>query len=185
MKFLTESLLLFSLIYLTSCNNKDNSKTESSLRDSIRIENARLLKNTISENPTNNQNIKTKANISIWNFNCDSIIKSRNVKEDTLTYKKLIEIINSVYNDKIFLDFVKINFDTIFVKIKDSEYLTEQMGSCGADDFMISATFTLTELKNIKYVDFDFEYGDHASPGTYSRKYYLDWIENNRKINNK
>lgn len=121
----------------------------------------------------------------IWDFDCDSILRLQNVNADTLTYSKLIKGINDKYLDKVYLEFVKISYDTIFVKIKNSDYLTQQMGICGADQYMISTTFTLTELNDLKYVNFDFEYGDHASPGTYSRKYYLDWIENNRKVNQK
>ncbi len=48
------------------------------------------------------------------------------------------------------------------------------MGTTGADDYMSTTTFTLTELRGIKYVNFAFEEGDHAVPGTYSRKYYID-----------
>jgi hypothetical protein len=34
---------------------------------------------------------------------------------------------------------------------------------------MAIATYTLTEMAGIKYVHYDFEEGDHAEPGTYSR----------------
>lgn len=134
----------------------------------------------------NNQNrSKIIGQNPMWDFDCDSILRLQNVNADTLTYSKLIKGINDKYLDKVYLEFVKISYDTIFVKIKNSDYLTQQMGTCGADQYMISTTFTLTELNDLKYVNFDFEYGDHASPGTYSRKYYLDWIETNRKVNQK
>jgi hypothetical protein len=61
--------------------------------------------------------------------------------------------------------------------IKNRE-ITQQMGTSGADDYMTTTTFTLTELKGIKYVNFDFEEGDHAVPGTYSRQYYIDRNKN-------
>ena len=48
---------------------------------------------------------------------------------------------------------------------------------------MISATVTLTELPDIKFVNFDFEVGDHALPGTNGRKYYLDWMKENKELN--
>ena len=54
-----------------------------------------------------------------------------------------------------------------------------QRGTTGADDYMSTTTFTLTELKNIKYVNYDFEEGDHAMPGTYSRQYYIDRNKSN------
>jgi hypothetical protein len=43
------------------------------------------------------------------------------------------------------------------------------MGTTGARAFLSVATYTLTELKGIHYVDFDFIEGDHAVPGTYNR----------------
>ena len=59
--------------------------------------------------------------------------------------------------------------DTVFVAISSSAYLTQQMGTAGADAFMISTTFNFTELHQVNYVFFDFEEGDHAVPGLYSR----------------
>ncbi len=43
------------------------------------------------------------------------------------------------------------------------------MGTSGAEGFMVSTTFTFTELNGIKYVSYDFQYGDHANPGVYDR----------------
>ena len=53
-------------------------------------------------------------------------------------------------------------------------YTSQQMGTTGADEYMSVITFTLTELKGVRYVNLDFEEGDHASPGTYNRQYYID-----------
>jgi len=95
----------------------------------------------------------------------------------------LINTINAKYRDKVKLEYLKISKDIIYVKIDNSEYLTQQMGTTGADEYMIAATFTLTGMPNINNVHFDFEPGDHASPGTYNRKYYLDCIRENKEIN--
>jgi hypothetical protein len=113
----------------------------------------------------------------IWLYDYSSFplpVKNRKVSPDTLTPEKLVKLINSCSSKETRLDFVKISQDTIFVKIKDSQFLTQRMGSSGADDYMTTSTFTLTELKDIKYVNYDFEEGDHAAPGTYSRQYFLD-----------
>jgi hypothetical protein len=59
------------------------------------------------------------------------------------------------------------------VEVINDEYLTQRMGSTGADEFLAVATFTLTEYDHIKFVNFIFELGDHASPGLYSREYFL------------
>ena len=77
-------------------------------------------------------------------------------------------MINQNFPD-IHLDLVKVSHDTIYVKIPDSKRLTEEIGNTGADNYLASATFTLTELKNIKYVNIDLKAGDHAEPGVYSR----------------
>jgi hypothetical protein len=47
------------------------------------------------------------------------------------------------------------------------------MGSAGAAEFLATATLTLTEYDNDKFVDFNFETGDHANPGMYSREGFL------------
>jgi hypothetical protein len=59
------------------------------------------------------------------------------------------------------------------LKVINAEYLTQRMGSTGAEEFLAVATFTLTEYDNIKFVNFIFEEGDHAVPGLYSRQYFL------------
>lgn len=169
-------LVVFTLILLFSCGNDENEK-DKELKSNI-PDSAKIFK---SEKVTINDTI------SVWVYDCmiDTIKQIRNIKKDTVTSEKLIQIINAKYKDKVRLDFVKISHDTIFVKIKNSEYLTQQMGTSGADEYMISATFTLTELPKIHFVHFDFIGGDHASPGTYSRKYFLDWITENKELGNK
>jgi len=59
------------------------------------------------------------------------------------------------------------------IEVINAEYLTQRMGSTGAEEFLAVATFTLTEYNNIKFVNFIFEEGDHAVPGLYSRQYFL------------
>jgi hypothetical protein len=40
---------------------------------------------------------------------------------------------------------------------------------------MASTTYSLTELKGIKYVNYTMQAGDHVSPGTYSRKSFENY----------
>ena len=87
---------------------------------------------------------------------------------DTFSAKNLIQLLNN-NSDSIYLDYIKTSHDTIYVHIPHSEMLTERIGSTGAEMYMAATTYSLTELKNIKYVNFDFEEGDHASPGVYTR----------------
>lgn len=113
--------------------------------------------------------------IWIYDYDRDMPVKNKEVNADTLSPIKLVNFINAIEgHDKIHLEFIKTHLDTIFVKIKESTYLTQRMGSSGAKDYMSTTTFTLTELKGIKKVNFNFEEGDHATPGTYSREYYIN-----------
>jgi hypothetical protein len=153
------------LTILTACNNSDSVKNEDDRID------------TIKNSPTALDSTAKKDSVSIWVYDYlkEMPVKNREINADTLTPKKLIDFINSYKGgDKIHLAFVKISHDTMYVKIIESTFLTQQMGTTGADDYMSTTIFTLTELKGIKYVNFDFEEGDHAAPGTYSRQYYID-----------
>jgi len=68
------------------------------------------------------------------------------------------------------LVFQKISKNTAYIKIVNDFYLTQQMGTTGADAFLAKATFTLTEYEGVDSVYFIFEEGDHAIPGKYSRE---------------
>ena len=92
----------------------------------------------------------------------------RQVDNDTLTGETLEKIINKSW-PKVQIKFNGTSNDTAFVSIPESEVLTQQMGSAGTEGFMISTTWSFTELKGIGYVAFDFAYGDHAMPGVYNR----------------
>lgn len=103
------------------------------------------------------------------NSGTEKLEKPQDVRLDTLSANGLVQLINNNFPD-IHINFSKISHDTIFVQIPDSKVLTQQMGSTGAENFMASTTYTLTELKTVKYVNIAMKEGDHASPGTYSRE---------------
>ena len=94
--------------------------------------------------------------------------QQRKVNPDTLSANKIIQEVNAAW-DGIRLVFCKISHDTIFVGIPASDLLTRQMGSSGAYSYIASTTYALTELKNIHFVQYDFEEGDHLGPGTMKR----------------
>jgi hypothetical protein len=175
------------LIFLYACGGQVDSKTDILQSDENVSDSKGFLNKTDSLSLVQKDQENKDDNISIWIYDCmaDTIIQMRKINRDTLTFSKLISTINAKYRDKVKLDYLRISNDTIYVKIDKSEYLTQQMGTAGADEYMIAATFTLTELQNIKYVNFDFEFGDHASPGTYNRMYYLDRIRETKEMNKK
>jgi len=108
----------------------------------------------------------------IWSVEFDTISSNFYMKEinslESRTLNQVIKKLNGE-NPKIQIVLNQISNDTAFVKINDSEFLTEQCGTAGANSYLASVIYNLTEFKNIEYVNFDFELGDHAAPGTYSR----------------
>jgi histidinol dehydrogenase len=90
---------------------------------------------------------------------------------DTMSAKNVIALINN-NDDSIHVDYIKTSHDTIYVNIPNSEMLTARIGDTGAEMFMASTTFSLTELKGINYVNYNFKEGEHASPGVYDRTYF-------------
>lgn len=91
-----------------------------------------------------------------------------------LTVQDMIDALNLKYPD-IKLQNKGLIKDTLTVGIADAAYLTQQSGTTGAETFLAEATFALTELKNVKAVNFEFKEGDHATPKTYSRKDFQDF----------
>ncbi len=87
---------------------------------------------------------------------------------DSLSAKSIIDFLNAG-NTNIKLEYVKTSNDTIFVRITDALYLTQQMGSTGPTIYLSEVVYNMTQIPGIKEVSFDFEEGDHATPGTYNR----------------
>lgn len=70
-----------------------------------------------------------------------------------------------------------ISEDTLYLQIPDALYLTQSMGSAGATTFLIESTFGFTTVPSIKVVNFEFEEGDHAVPGPYTRTSFEEFLK--------
>lgn len=90
------------------------------------------------------------------------------IPPDSLNTNYILNFLNSTYPD-IRMEPVSQYHDTLVVKIPNSRYLTQQMGSSGAQTYLAEATYNLTEIPGIKHITILFKAGDHASPDTYSR----------------
>ena len=114
----------------------------------------------------------------VWLVNFDKKTKTKNpkFKQDYLNVDTLINGLNQIHSN-IILDKIKISGDTLFTKIKDSEYLGERIGSYGAFAYIADVVINLTSVKNINFVKIDFEDGSHISPGTWSKKEYRNYKE--------
>ena len=153
-------VLFLIIIAVVSCNTNQPEKTVATVDTT----------NSVTTTDTASIN---KDSHYFWSSDADSpkgleMIKSRPLPTDSLTQTNIIQLMNEAYPE-IPLSFIKVSHDSIFLKIKKSNYLTEQLGSSGADAYIAEVTYNLTELKGINFVDIRFKAGDHASPGTYSR----------------
>ena len=88
---------------------------------------------------------------------------------NTSNIQDIIKELNLLYEQERLpqIIFKKIEGKTIFISPSNSDQLTENMGSFGARSYMNSVTYTLTSVKEIDCVFFEFEPGDHAFPGKY------------------
>lgn len=161
------------LLFTFSCDNSiQNNNSSQSFLDKEDAENHEIALDTSS--------LTYNLTGALWGYRYDTIskdfkvVKLRNFNKDTLTPKIIESIINEVW-EKVQIKYLRIQNDTIFIAIPHSEVLTQQMGTTGADEFMISTTYSFTELKGINFVSYDFEFGDHASPGIYNRR---SWSKN-------
>lgn len=152
--------LFFMIIVVLSCNTNQPEK------DVVTVDTT--VASTVTDTASTN-----KDSHYFWSSDADSpkgleMIKSRPLPTDSLTQTNIIKLLNEAYPE-IPLSFIKVSNDSIFLKINKSNYLTEQLGSSGADAYIAEVTYNLTELKGINFVSISFKEGDHASPGTYSR----------------
>lgn len=154
-----------------ACNSNQNEKVktppaEQEVTDTVSAENSSDSMRTIvnramiwTVQPQGNEKAKLKAPDS--------------TQASTYSSAKLIDLLNQNYPD-VQLDFVKISHDTIYVKIPNSDKLTNQLGDTGAQDYLASATYTLTETPDIHFVNIDMKSGDHAESGVYKRDDFKD-----------
>ena len=161
------SSIAFAILisFLLSCGS--HNKEEKSYGD-VEIADTVVESSTI---PTGDSNHITKNKSLLWQVDDAQGFKLQKPGIpgiDKISAENLIQLINN-NSDSIHLDYIKTSHDTIYVYIPHSEMLTSRIGSTGADIYMASATYSLTELKGINYINYDFEEGDHASPGVYTR----------------
>jgi hypothetical protein len=158
------NLTILLLLIILSCNNHDTDN------EAVNADSSFIEQDSVS--PSNEDPIPFKNLVWVSVFDSAKrdieLTQQRMVNPDTLTAAKLINEINVAW-DGIKLEFRKISNDTLYVAIPESSVLTQQMGSSGAFSYISSTTFTLTELKHIKFVNYDFVEGDHLSPGTMKR----------------
>lgn len=97
---------------------------------------------------------------------------------DTIPKKpeRLLKEINKKFPNVGF-KLLKIKKDTIFLKVINSNALTESLGTTGCDEVLAITTYTLTEIKNISKIYFDMVDGSHAGKGVRTRNSFKEIFE--------
>lgn len=101
------------------------------------------------------------------------MIRTEGSIPDSLNPQAVITFLNKKYPN-VQTRFIKSSGDTVYVKIPEATYLTQQMGSSGPTMFFAEAVYNISEIPGIRFINFDFEEGDHAQPGTYTRDDFKD-----------
>jgi hypothetical protein len=94
--------------------------------------------------------------------------KTPGINDGDLNLENVTESLNRKYPEILISD-TRQKSDTVFVKIKDATYLTQSSGTTGAEIYLAESTYSFTQIPGVSFVNFDFQVGDHASPGTFIR----------------
>jgi hypothetical protein len=92
-------------------------------------------------------------------------------KSANLTPQQIVEAANKKY-PQIQLQWIKKEGNTAYLRINDATYLTQSIGSAGAEAYLSEITYSFTEVEGINSINLDFPEGDHASPGVYTREQF-------------
>ncbi len=150
---------------MVGCTGSDSSNNEPVATDTINEVDSI---NDSAETGQSITNIPSLWDVEVQPDHSEKLRQPRNNNLASMAPQALINALNESYPG-IQLNLNKISKDTIYISIPESKYLSDQIGSTGAYNYLATAVYNLTELNNIKYINLSFKGGEHASPGVYSR----------------
>ena len=151
---------IISAIFFISCNRNEKKSVNTIASEII----------TDSIEKFNSQNIyNPESKLYVWKSSFDNTTSKNNeLVPEILNADSLIKGLNEL-NENIVLEKIKISGDTIYTEVKDSEYLTEAIGTTGAEMYLADVVLNLTEVAGIKFVNISLKEGSHMQPGTWSK----------------
>jgi hypothetical protein len=167
-------LKLIPAIYLfSSCGNNGNELKTNTVDSSVIADTVF----TPIANPDSSYEVVNTKRFYVWEVDIEKKTLKKNPSLATVAINadSVIDGLNRQY-ENILLEKINIHKDTINLKISDSDYLTNQIGSGGASQYIAQAVINLTSVPGIKYVHIDFKEGSHAEPDTWSRKDFPGYI---------
>lgn len=156
-----KSILSFALlVLLLSCSNNASSPSAADTTATQEYDGSEL------EQPE-----ADKSQYYIWDVNSDekTITQNPQLRPDYYSVDTLLMGLNEKY-PQVQLEQKRIGHDTLYTEIKNAQYLTEQMGSAGAEQYIAQAVVNLTSVKGINFVRIDFAAGSHTEPDVWSKE---------------
>ena len=165
--------LIPAIFLFSSCGNNSSDEKKTTV-DSSRIADTTY---TAIADPGKSYEIVNTKGYYVWEVDIKkkTLRKNPALSPAAIDADSVISGLNRQYDD-ILLEKVNIRHDSIALKITNSDYLTNQMGSSGAAQYIAQAVINLTAVPGIKYVLIAFKEGEHASPGIWSRKDFPGYI---------
>lgn len=159
--------LLLNILLISCGNDRENAAAdveEEATVDSIATENSA-------------PEYKPDSKLYIWRSTFDyKKVKNSVVSPSIIQVDSLIKGLNEFY-ENVKLEKSKQSGDTLYTFIKDSEYLTQRMGTTGAETYLADVILNLTSVPGIRYVKIDMAEGDHMQPGTWSAEDFKNYKE--------
>ena len=118
--------------------------------------------------------------IIIWSVDAEQFTRKRIfIPEDSINIPEpLMNGINNLWPEAGVYTKGKRN-DTLIVGLRNEIWLTDQIGSDGAEAFLSFAALNLLELKGVNHIFFDVQPGVHAGADTWEERDFTDWKEVN------
>ena len=138
--------LIAAILLFSACGN-NNSDVKSTEIDSSGISDTVY---TPLKDKGNTYEVVDAKGYYVWDVNVEKKTLKKNPAIITADIDSVISGLNSQY-ENIFLEKVILKKDTLHLKIDNSEYLTNQMGSAGAAQYIAQTVINLVSVPGIKY----------------------------------
>ncbi len=118
---------------------------------------------------------RQKESIHVWNSELDAkgdhiVVSKGNKIIETNSPEELIDKLNenlSKYDPEIV--YQKFTAGILQITLSPESKYSEQMGTAGANQYLVELIFTLTELSEVQFVQLNIDEGSHGKPGRFTR----------------
>ncbi len=152
-------ITLLFLAVLISCNNEASTTVKENENDTSQI-----------------QRWFDTDTLLVWDCSAEDHTKKRifHPSDSITSALALVNGVNKTYAE-VKLSFDHISNDTMYVTIPKANWLTDQAGNTGAEQYLAFAALNLLEMKGVNHINFLFEGGAHARPSTFTDLDFDDW----------